>query len=364
MIDRRALAILLVPVATYLAVLEHRYDGIDYLRGDCPYYLYTATSLLQDGDLDLANQIPGGLSFHFDQVSLARDGRVVPKHPVAMPLASLPFVALFGRPGALVFNVVQMLVLVGVLYGLGRRVAEPPAAAIAAAATGTLTFLPHYVWNYSPDVFATLAVAAGILLLSADPPSPARDAAGGLCLGIACAAKPAVVWMVLAAGALLATRGWRLRAAAAIAGGALPLGAWALLNLQMFGGPQVTSYDRIARLGDHGVETYSQRDDFGQPMWKGLKRQLRHPTQGLAATSAVTLAAWLGLPLVARRHRRLAVALATGSAALLLFFSTYALWDSSHYGNRHLMPAVALASVPLAALLEAALRFRRRQPVA
>src|SRR5688572_12912905 len=102
--DRRALLLLLVPLAVYAVILARRYDGGDYLRGDCPYYYYTTLSLLRDGDLDLSNQIPGGLSRHFDQVSLAADGRVVPKHPIAMPLAAVPFVAALGRPGTLVLN--------------------------------------------------------------------------------------------------------------------------------------------------------------------------------------------------------------------------------------------------------------------
>ena len=37
---------------------------------------------------------------------------------------------------------------------------------MAAAATGCLTFLPHYVWNFSPDVFATVLVLAAVLACS------------------------------------------------------------------------------------------------------------------------------------------------------------------------------------------------------
>ena len=334
-------------------MLVHRYDGEDYLRGDCPYYYWTTLSLLRDHDLDLSNQLPGGLSFHFDQVSLAQDGRVVPKHPIALPVMALPFVAIFGRAGTLGLNVALMAGLVVVLYRLALRAAAPVAAAVATALTTTLSFLPHYLWNFSPDVLATTATAGAWLALTPEevPLRRRRDGLGGALLGLACLAKPALV-CVLPGAALLLLPGWRRRAAPVLAGLAVPLALGALLNVHLFGAPQVTGYDRIARVGPHGLETYSQRDDFGQPVMKGLKRQLRHPTQGLLATSAITLVSWLGLPLLARRHGRLASSVALSSATLVVFFSTYTLWDSSHYGNRHLMAAVALAVLPLAALID------------
>jgi hypothetical protein len=353
---------LLAPIVVYAAVIAHGYDGDPYLRGDCPYYYWTAISLARDHDLDLGNQLPGGLSRHFDAVALDRRGRAVPKHPIVLPLAALPFVALLGPPGALVFNLAQMAALVAVLYALTRRIADPLAASVAVALTATLSFLPHYVWNFSPDVFAALLLVAGIWALApaAGPAAPAwRDVLGGLALGTACMAKPLLV-CTLPAWLLLALVPWP-RLARTAAGLAVPLAAWALLNVHLFGAPQVTAYDRIARLGEHDVETYSQRGDFSQPMAKGLKRQFRHPTQGLLHTSAITLVSWLGLPLLARRRPRLAAAVAAGTLSLILVLSTYVLWDSSHYGNRHLAAVVALAALPLAALLDAV--FRRRRPV-
>ena len=360
MSDRRALGLLLVPILVYATVLVRGYDGEDYLRGDCPYYYAATISLLKDHDLELSNQVPGGLSRHLDQVSLAKDGRVVPKHPIPMALAALPFVAVLGRAGTLVFNVAQIVALLFLLYALARRVASPAAAGLAAALTGTFSFLPHYVWNFSPDLFATVLLAGGLLALAVEKPSVAWDVAGGALLGLAGAAKPAFM-VTLPAALLLPLPAWR-RFPAVLAGLAIPIGAWALLNLHLFGAPHVTAYDRIARVGEDGLETYSQRGDFGQPIAKGVKRQLRHPTQGLIATSAITLVSWIGFPWLAGRHRRLAAALALASALLFLFFSTYRLWDSSHHGNRHLMPVVALAALPLAALLDGLLAafFRRR----
>lgn len=79
------LAAVAVPLTVYLAVAAAGYDGRPYLRGDCPYYFLTGDSLLADGDLDLGNQLPGEPSRYSGEVALDRRGRLVPKHPIALP---------------------------------------------------------------------------------------------------------------------------------------------------------------------------------------------------------------------------------------------------------------------------------------
>ena len=48
-----------------------------------------------------------------------------------------------------------------------------------------------------------------------------------------------------------------------------------------------------------------------------------------------------------------------GFAGAVLFYATYREWPASHYGNRFLMPAVALCVAPLAALIQAVTDARR-----
>jgi hypothetical protein len=76
----------------------------------------------------------------------------------------------------------------------------------------------------------------------------------------------------------------------------------------------------------------------------------------------VTLLSLAGLPALAVRRRAAAAHVAIGCLGLFLLFSMYDQWNASHYGNRFLMPAVALCAIPLAALFEFARDgFRRRQ---
>ena len=85
--------------AVYATVAVRSYEPHTFLFGDCPYYAATAVSVIADGDLKIENNIQGGEQIHAGQVSLGADGEWRPKHPVLMPLTSIPFLLLFGVKG-------------------------------------------------------------------------------------------------------------------------------------------------------------------------------------------------------------------------------------------------------------------------
>lgn len=352
---RGILLALLPPLVVYGVVLARGYDGEPYLRGDCPYYYAAALSLIQDGDLDLANQLRAPLTYHTDYVSLDRRERIVPKHPLPLPLLSLPFVALLGQPGALAFNLLQLLMLLGVTWLLARRVAAEWAAGAAVALTGLASFLPHYAWNYSPDVLAALLLLGGVAALpweESEEPRFARCALAGVLLGVACIAKLTFFLLLPALALLLGPLTWRERGALAL-GAAGPLLLFAALNLHLFGAPWTTAYDRIARV-DPGQGTWivhSQRGDLRAPTAASVQGLLLHPKQGMLPTSPITFIALAGFGVFWRRGRPLARFLIGVSVILLAFYACFP-WDSSHHGNRFLIPIVCLAAAPLACLLE------------
>lgn len=345
---RAALVAMGLPLVVYLLVLSMGYDGGPYLRGDCEFYFQTARSLLNDHDLDLSNEMPDADRRHVDQVSQDVRGRVVPKHPVLMPIAAVPFVAWEGRKGALHFNLLQLTLLSGAMYLLARRVARPGTAAGAAVAATLGSFLPHYAWNFSPDVFSALLLVAGLALVTS-PRDDRRGLVGGAVLvGLAVWAKQALVVFVPGVFLLIPTLSKRnvLAVCAGLAVGILPFLA---LNTYLFGSPFVTSYDRIIG-GGHQI--YSQKNAFVLPFREGAWGQFADGNHGLLLTSPITLAALVGFVPLARRQPRVAVALAVGMAGLFALYSIYWDWATSHYGNRFLIPIVALAAVPLAALLD------------
>jgi len=322
-------------------------------------YYYTALSLYHDGDLDLTNQLAHPLRAYEDYLSIADDGRFVPKHPVPMPVVSLPFVVGLGRPGALVFNCIQVAILLLVLYALALRVASPWSASIAVALTGVFSLLPHYVWNYSPDIFASLVLGLACLAIppgALDRPSW-RYLIAGVLFGFACWSKLSLVFF-LPGAFVLCRRPWLPNAARLAAGMAGSLALFAAHNWQLFGSPFTTSYDRIARVCQEIWIPVSQRADFALAPLRGILAEMLDVKHGLLFTSGVTVLSWVGFRYLGRRHGRTVVFLILGFTALYLFFSGYRHWNESHFGNRFLMPVIALSAVPLAALVAAL----RREP--
>lgn len=338
---------LLAPALLYGWILHTGYDGLYWMRGDCPYYVATALSLMHDGDLDLGNQFTGERMFSTGQVALDQHGRIVPMHPVWLSAALVPWLAVLGLHGALVFNVVQIGLLLVALFVLARTVASDRAAAGAVALVGMFSMLPHYVWNVSPDVFLTLATVAGLIAVLRG--GPGGMAFAGVAFGLAVTARPTFVLVLLPALLLLPNR----RALAGFGlGFALPVAGWMALNFRLFGSVTTTAYDRMLVLVDGTAHIVSHRGLFGQPLFEGMRQQLVDPELGLVFSSPITLVGLAGLGLLWRRARSLALVVLLSSGGLYLAFSLYERWATSHAGNRFLMPVVALATLPLAALLD------------
>lgn len=354
-----AIAAVAIPTIVYLAIVLSGYDGVTYLRGDGGYYYRVTQSMLRDADLDLSNQLPGGHRRHAHQVAWSIDGRPVPKHPILLPVLSAPFVAAFGERGALIFNVTQLIALAAALFGMARLVAAPAPAALASVATSVATMLPHYAYNYSPDVLATLVLVSVVLVLrQRSIVSRDRYAVAGLLAGLAVFAKNPLVLFVPGLLLLFRPLGWRPLVWFGV-GAVVPLIGLMALNTHFFGTPFTTSYNYILHHRSDGTPlTYSMMGAFRLPITTGMRAQLFDPKNGLLATSLLTVVSWLGLPALVKRDAKLAIYATSGALATYLLYSIYWDWNTSHYGNRFLLPVVALAVLPLAALFDAvAARF-------
>ncbi|MBI4161574.1 MAG: DUF2029 domain-containing protein [Acidobacteria bacterium] len=338
--------------AAVLAAVVAAYEPHTFLRGDCPYYAAAALSLLEDGDFDLRDQIWGGLDVHATQVALGARGEWFPKHPLLMPIATVPFLALFGLDGALYFNCITVLLLFAALARLGGRFTSREAGLLAALLILFGTFLPAYFYNYSPDLFGSLLVTAGFLALFAGGTRTA-----GATLAAAAWAKPTNAVFFLGAVAYAGLRrGWRA-AAACILGGAPIFALVGLLQFHMFGAPWRTGYDRTLVLAGGTVWLVTHRDFFDYPFWRGMREQLFFPGRGLLITAPPL---WLALPgsvLFWRKRRPEAALLLATCTMLFLLLCRYRFWALSHAGNRFLLPLICLAVLPLSFVLD---RLRAR----
>lgn len=323
-----------------------------YLPGDCPFYRATIVSLLEDADLDLRNNVDWAVLSPDTQVSIARTGAWVPKHPLGLSLAALPAYALFGDAGLLGFNLLQLLALDCLLLLAACRVASETVALAVALLFALGTLLRPVALNFSPDVFSTLLVMGGAVALLAS-----RPALGGALLGASVGAKWTNLCFVPVGLALCGVfLGWRagLRFLLAAAPFLLALG---LLDAHLFGSPLVTPYDRVGvHLLDAPALEASHRSRFTVPFWSGLATQLLDPEQGLLRSAPPLLLSLAGIPLLVRRFRREVLLVVSFSLAQLATFASYSDWRASNYGHRFLMTVVALGVLPATALCERAFR--------
>ncbi|MCI0566625.1 MAG: hypothetical protein L0Z52_00360 [Acidobacteria bacterium] len=318
-----------------------------FLIGDCPYYASATVSLWHDHDLNLENQLRGGLVVHERQLALGKGGEWYPKHPILMSLFSIPFYVAFGTAGFLLFNTLMMALLAVILWAICRLYVSPGTATAAVALVVGGSFLRAYLYDFSADVFSAMLVLGGVFLIL-----KRGNFAGGLALGVSVLAKVTNLFISLLVLGLLFFRRPRMSVLAAGAGLLPGVALWMLLNFAMFGSPTTTGYDRTIVLQGGAMTTISHRGFFDLPLLEGILGQLLDPRVGILTTSPLLLLALPGLVPLFRRHRWDGLLFLGISEFLFLLFSTYHWWFTSRYGPRFLMVPVALTAVPMALALD------------
>ncbi len=329
-----------------------------FLLGDCPYYAATAESLVQDGDWDIRNQLPGELENHEGFFALSKDGRIVPKHSVLMPILSIPLYLIFGKLGFLLFNLVQLFALI---YGMMILADGGSGARLLALAGYISTPFLAYTFNYSPDLFATALMVWSYICAQKKCPI-----ACGLLAGLAVWAKVYLGLLLLPLALVLMPQGSKAMLKCSLAAGfaLLPMLA---INAHLFGSPLVTGYDRDARIVAEGFTVTEHYSRFNQPILNGLGNLFFDSQIGMLRTAPLWFIWPLGLA-VAWRARTLRTRLSLLAMTLtlllnLVFFARYDEWNASLFGNRFLFPALALGLAMQGSLWEKGIeRFSRTQP--
>ena len=320
-----------------------------FLRGDGADYRATLMSLLDDRDLDVRNQFESLGYTPVSHASLGANGAWYPKHPVLMPVLSLPFFAAAGDPGLLAFNVAQLSVLAALMWALARHAATARAAWAATLAFAFTTMLRDGAYNWSPDVLTAVLTLAAVLAQIARVPIVA-----GLLWGLSIWSKLPNLFLLIPAAAysaLVFSRRDLIRAGVALA---LPIAALAFFNDALFGSPWLTSYDRvIASIAGPAVTLEpSHRTFFDVPIAQGLIQQLTDPRNGLLRSAPVLAFAVFGFGALHRRSPREAWLIAGLMAVQILSFAPYRLWNQSNFGHRFLIVTIALGAAPMAALVD------------
>lgn len=152
---------------------------------DEPQYLLTATSIWEDGDLDISDERAQGRADAFHdgalpvQTAVLEGGRRVSPHDPLLPLLLAPAVGLGGWVGAkIMLSLLSGLLAAATAWVLGTRFdVSAPLAGTVAAVAGVSTPWAVYGQQVYPEVPAALAVvvAVGAIL----PPLSERYGAPG-----------------------------------------------------------------------------------------------------------------------------------------------------------------------------------------
>ncbi len=322
---------------TVLSVISAAPNWDSFLNGDCPYYAATAISLVDDGDWDIRNQLPGELKGHEGFFALSKNGRIVPKHSTLLPIMSIPLYLCFGTPGFLATNLIVVFTL---MIGVARLAGSGPGARLLALGAYVSTPFHAYTYSFSIDILGT-----ALLVWSFVCAQQKRPVLCGLLAGLAVWAKVYLAILLLPLVLIIIPQGWRatLRCAAAAFVGVLPM---LVINAYLFGSPVMTGYDRDARIAPGGYTLTEHYSRFNQPVLAGLGNLLFDRRIGMLYTAPLWFLWPLGLCIawrVGSRPDRLCLAALVLSLSLnLLVFALYDEWDASVSGNRFLFPALAI----------------------
>src|SRR3954470_19580598 len=158
---RRSAALWVVLVAVYAGTIGMRASGDSQYAGAEPHYLLTAKSLVEDGDVDLADDYRAReyRDFHRGALrpqGLLTRGRLDEPLGVGFPLLIAPAFAIAGAKGVEVFLAAVAALAVLLAYRLALRAVPNP---WALGATLAVALSPPLV-AYSTAVYPEFAAAA------------------------------------------------------------------------------------------------------------------------------------------------------------------------------------------------------------
>lgn len=379
--DRRWLAVVLVASALVWVLIGARYlVRLQPLTGDEPYYVVTAISLLEDRDLDEANQyaervwlrfyppeqLPAGWqgwpSFPWElpphAAHAVRPG-LYSKHGLGLALLiALPW-AIAGRVGAMAVVGLCGILLVGQLFRLARDVgAAPRLAAALALGLGLTMPIGPYALLLFPEVPAALCLVYAVRRLAERENRWWQWLLTGAAIGFLPWLHQRFVFSAAVLGAVALGRLWAARSRRGW-GPDWP-GALTTVGLALVGGVGIVAYN----LWLYGQPYQNTADHAGfsglAGTVNGIAGLLLDAQWGLVIAAPVYLAAIAALPLWWTHARCLFGLAATAVTPYLLLVAAYRVWWGE-WGPpaRYLVPVAGLAVVPLASWLTGARWWER-----
>jgi hypothetical protein len=350
-------------ILVYGMYVARQFNGFDFARYDPGWMVSTVMSLVEDGDLDLRNQLHNDPAQAADQTSLGENGQWYPLHEFLMPVLTVPFYLAFGIYGCLIFNVLVSILLMLTLFELCCRHVDFQSAFAAIILTAFTTLFLNYTYSYSLDVFSTFLLVLAYWCVVRRRFLPAGFVWGMATLSrlsIAITLPGFIAYLLLVADFSfksnskgrtpgIQTLSKKMRPAVSFLTGGFPLAICFLLsNWLMFGSPATTSYDRWQQFVNGQSVVSSQRGAFSCSFVENLPKTLIDQKSGLLiGAPLIIVSVAFGLGPFWRKARNETILLLITSGSLIVLFSKYCYAVPGGVGNRYLMPVVALFAIPL-----------------
>jgi hypothetical protein len=376
--SRYSVLLLLVGLLAFTAEIARRFEtrkgpetgvGLEWggwMGGDGIAYRATVRGLVDQFTVDPATAFPEGekynpaasrnLSLNDSNRALCRDGTFLPSRSLVMPVVLIPFYFIFREYGLLLFNLLQCLLLLWLVFLFHRHFFDDAVAAFTTLAWLADGILKAYAYNVSPDVFGCVVMLGGTVFCWKKDASTRAWWLGGALLGLSIWLRPsnALVGIVLLPAALESLKARSLQPALKhplLAMAAMTL-LWAVLNAWWFGNPLTPAYEHMVVIHNGVLSTEPHSARFNRPFWESLSSTFFEKNWGFFFT-APHWPLFAGLLVWWTRHRP-AMAVVTGILTFLpvLLLVKYDFWNASSQGNRFMLFSSAISSVVIGVVAE------------
>lgn len=141
------------------------YEPYTWSYADAGWQVSAVQSLVEDGDLDLRNQLQNEYEQASDQVAIGASGEWYPLHELPIIFLAVPFYILLGVNGCLALNIMVAAFFAPLSYALARAfVGARNALFVAVLALFSPVFV-FYSYSFSVDVLGAILMGFSLLLV-------------------------------------------------------------------------------------------------------------------------------------------------------------------------------------------------------
>lgn len=290
-----------------------------------------------------------------DVFALGRDGQLYPKHSIISAFLAVPFYAVFGEYGFLLFQEMSFFLLAYSVYKIINKLSDSdyPFIVLVGICLGTQGI--NYSYEFSYDMHATALIMFGLYL------SFSRPFLGSIIINMAVFVRPSFLLLTIPLSFANYFYSCRRRSLIySFTGTSFTLGVFLLINYLLWGAPLITAYSRLPRyFGETAIITshpYGFDLDTFLSKWD---RKLFSKVGLLPYNSAFLLLPFTYHFISYSRYSKFLFYSVLISGSYVLYMFSYEMWDASFYGNRFIMPAIYLYLIAVLAGMCNILKIRK-----